>query len=666
MNGRICALLLLVLFNVRIGPATVAIQWLSADFDNDLHITDEEMHEEIYVHELDTGMAENAEYEEEWISFSDEEDEEEDDAEQLVFIDDDEANRNNTFSKKLQLWALSHRIPHAALNDLLEIVQETTEYYVPKDARTFLKTPVGVGKQIASVAGGQLWYQGIQNTLQYHFRTGKLPVNKISVNLFVDGLPLHHSGPTQLWPIMMQLHELPEEPIMVLGIFCGSSEPDNVEDYLRPLVSDLNNILETGIIIHSKKITISLRAIIADTPARAFIKGMAYLNAAHGCIKCKIVGRHDKRTRRMIFEGVAAKRTDAEFRSGQNAIGHQWRPTPIADIIGLDIIKHIPVSDDLHLLHSGFMKLFVIGHAEGTLSSFPKWTLQEQEEVSTILLKTRLPAEIDRAMRSLKCVKCWKGSEFRTFLNHISIPLLKGRIHDDAYHHFKLFYVAITLLSSSHFKELWDYAEVLLEKFVAEFSLHYHKSYITSHIHNLLHIADDVREIGPLPTISSYPFEKRLQFIKSLVRTGHRTLDQVVSRLTELRELEIKHNKTNISYPIVKHNKAEVIFNITSKFMLRKGNRNGWFLTKENEIIRYSSVKQVAGSYVIEGQQLLRKQAAFSYPIASETVYNFQGKLEDISQEIVQVELSNVRVKLVAISVDGISFHFSPLLHTLM
>uniref|UniRef100_A0A182YRF5 Uncharacterized protein n=1 Tax=Anopheles stephensi TaxID=30069 RepID=A0A182YRF5_ANOST len=273
------------------------------------------MYEEIYLHELDTGMAESAEYEEEWISFTDEEDEEEVDAEQHVFKDDDEANRNNTFSKKLQLWALSHRITHAALNDLLEIVQETTEYYVPKDARTFLKTPVGVGKQIASVAGGQLWYQGIQNTLQYHFRT------------------------------------------------------------------------------------------------------------------------------------------DAEFRSGQYAIGHQRRPTPIADITGLDIIKHIPVSDDLHLLYSGFMKLFVVGHAEGTLSSFPKWTLEEQEEVSTILLKTRLPVEINRAMRSLKYVKFWKGSEFRTFLNHISIPLLKGRIHDDAYHHFKLFYVAITLLSSSILKD---------------------------------------------------------------------------------------------------------------------------------------------------------------------------------------------------------------------
>uniref|UniRef100_A0A182YIN6 Uncharacterized protein n=1 Tax=Anopheles stephensi TaxID=30069 RepID=A0A182YIN6_ANOST len=66
------------------GPSTLQPNPSQVATDNDLHITDEEMHEEIYVHELDTGMAENAEYEEEWISFSDEEDEEEDDAEQLL------------------------------------------------------------------------------------------------------------------------------------------------------------------------------------------------------------------------------------------------------------------------------------------------------------------------------------------------------------------------------------------------------------------------------------------------------------------------------------------------------------------------------------------------------------------------------------------------------
>ena len=71
-------------------------------------------------------------------------------------------------------------------------------------------------------------------------------------------------------------------------------------------------------------------------------------------------------------------------------------------------------------------------------------------------------------MRPLKYLAYWKGSEYRKFLKHISIELPRGIIYDDAYHHFKLFYVAITLFSSNHLKNHWDYAEALLKQFVEE------------------------------------------------------------------------------------------------------------------------------------------------------------------------------------------------------
>nr|XP_049465985.1 uncharacterized protein LOC120952913 [Anopheles coluzzii] len=466
---------------------------------------------------------------------------------------------------------------------------------------------------------------------------------------------------------MAQIHELPEVPVLVLGIFCGSSKPDNVEDYLRQLVDDLNRVMDQGVTINKTKIGIDLRVIIADSPARAFIKGVANFNAANGCIKCKIVGKKDKKTHRMVFEGTAEPRTNKEFRQGDYEISHQKRPTPLLDIKDKDIIKILSIADDLHLLHLGIAKKLGKGYAEGSLAPFPKWNEEDREEISKILAKTKLPAEINRAMRPLKYLAYWKGSEYRTFLNHISIALLRGRIHDDAYHHFKLFYVAITLFSSNHFKNHWDYAEALLKQFVEDFGLIYGKSHITSNVHNLLHIAEDVREFGPLPTISSYPFESRLNFLKRLVRTGHRTLEQIVCRLTELNELEASESKEKMVYPIIKHKKDEVKLYITDKFQLRKGDRNGWFLTKDNKLIRYSSVKQVPGSYIIEGHQLAETQPAFSYPNRSEVIYNYIGRVSDIPTDVVKVDLNNVKVKLVAVSVDdGESFYFSPLMHTLL
>lgn len=82
----------------------------------------------------------------------------------------DRAHKNQVFVETMRLWALKHQITHAAINDFLEAILKTTDFYVPKDSRTFLKTPVGVGKEIENLAGGQMWYKGIDKSLQEQFR----------------------------------------------------------------------------------------------------------------------------------------------------------------------------------------------------------------------------------------------------------------------------------------------------------------------------------------------------------------------------------------------------------------------------------------------------------------------------------------------------------------
>uniref|UniRef100_A0A182S0C1 Uncharacterized protein n=2 Tax=Anopheles funestus TaxID=62324 RepID=A0A182S0C1_ANOFN len=177
----------------------------------------------------------------------------EDDWNEAASDDEDEENyadsgpENNDFARRLRIWALSNKITHTALSDLLVLIRETTNISLPRCSKTLLKTPVRVEKDIATVGGGQMWYQGIQSSLQHYFRSAKE------------------------FPILMQVSNMPEIPIMVLGII-GLSKPNNVEGFIRPLVTEICKVILQGILINETVLDIRLRAFLADTPARAFIK----------------------------------------------------------------------------------------------------------------------------------------------------------------------------------------------------------------------------------------------------------------------------------------------------------------------------------------------------------------------------------------------------------
>ena len=107
----------------------------------------------------------------------------------------------------------------------------------------------------------------------YFFRFKKPLSSHFTLTVSIDGLPLHNSSSTQFWPILFKIKELPEALVMIAAILCGLKKPESVEEYLNPLVNELNLLHDNGITIKGSHITIKLEAIVADTPARAFIKG---------------------------------------------------------------------------------------------------------------------------------------------------------------------------------------------------------------------------------------------------------------------------------------------------------------------------------------------------------------------------------------------------------
>lgn len=218
----------------------------------------------------------------------------------------------------------------------------------------------------------------------------------------------------------------------------------------------------------------------------------------------------------MIFpDSRCPQRTDNEFRQ-RNYGQHHKTDTPLLGL-PIDMIEDFPISDSLHLIDLGVMKRLLVGWRDGNFEKLlTKWRASDKQKVSDFLRVCKLPFEIHRSARGLDELLHWKAVEFRSFFYYLSIIILPEVMSKEPYEHFLLLFCAITICSSQKYSSLLDLSEQLLLHFVENFKTFY-GNYVTSNIHNLVHVTDEVRKFGPLNTFNAYPFENMLHIIKNML-----------------------------------------------------------------------------------------------------------------------------------------------------
>lgn len=109
------------------------------------------------------------------------------------------ANDGFDLTEKLKIWAINHRITHAAISDLLKILILAGFTFLPKDSRTLMSTPKYV--DIKPMGNGKYWYQGIHVCMLALF-------NKLNRDMLLhldfnfDGMQLFNSSKTEFWPML--------------------------------------------------------------------------------------------------------------------------------------------------------------------------------------------------------------------------------------------------------------------------------------------------------------------------------------------------------------------------------------------------------------------------------------------------------------------------------
>ena len=101
-----------------------------------------------------------------------------------------------------------------------------------------------------------------------------------------------------------------------------------------------------------------------------------------------------------------------------------------------------------------------------------------------------------------------------------------------------------------------DYAEQLLQEFVKSFQNLYGPQFVSYNIHNMLHLANDVRKFDTLENFSAFEFESYIARIKQLIRSGNQPLEQVMRRCAEIEllndtTLDINEGRFILTHPHV-------------------------------------------------------------------------------------------------------------------
>lgn len=174
----------------------------------------------------------------------------------------------------IRSWSLRHNITHNALKDLLGLLKDKyNDISLPTDPRTLLETPQNIGQLCYGISGGKYWHHGLAACLEKWFENVSCDIC-ISININIDGLPIHKSSKFQLWPILCNVHEMKELPPLPIGIFLGKTKPADINEYLAPFVNEVIPLLENGYYIKGHFIKIKIRCFICDSPARAFVKSI--------------------------------------------------------------------------------------------------------------------------------------------------------------------------------------------------------------------------------------------------------------------------------------------------------------------------------------------------------------------------------------------------------
>jgi len=201
--------------------------------------------------------------------------------------------KKHVFCSKLQKWAINNNVTHSTLNSLVNILRAEPNYnYLPKDARTLLKTPNDThAKKLGS---GLYYYFGINETLNNLCNKQNIVIKlneEIKLAANIDGLPISKSTNSSFWPILCTVKSVDKikNRVFMVALYHGNVKP-NANEFLTDFVNECIELSKNGIYINSIRCHFKLLMLICDTPAKSYVLAIKGHSGYFSCTKCDIEG----------------------------------------------------------------------------------------------------------------------------------------------------------------------------------------------------------------------------------------------------------------------------------------------------------------------------------------------------------------------------------------
>lgn len=216
------------------------------------------------------------------------------------------------------------------------------------------------------------------------------------------------------------------------------------------------------------------------------------------------------------------------------------------------MLNHFP-HDYMHLVCLGAMRKLLLLWIRGKIPVRLPSNLINQISLKLQEIKPMVPTDFARKPRSLREVDRWKATEFRQLLLYTGPYIFKSILPKSIYSFFLELHCAIKILAHQQ-PELADLDEAqgLLEYFFTNYKTLYGKEQLSYKVHSLIHLVNDVRNLGPLDQFSAFKFENHLQHIKKKLKHSALPLQQLIRRVYEQRNTDNSLQQT-IDYSNNKH-----------------------------------------------------------------------------------------------------------------